>query len=333
MNKLKYYIIIFAILSAVTAFGKNREFYNKHFVGFDIFAAYTSLLPLPSIAHNFAQGGYNGFGFVYEYNRHNILIQTGFNYSLNHKCVNVENDSIIKEGIIDTQQDAYRHKYVFENRRDYTGANYIEIPILVGQKHSNFYYLSGLRLSMLLKSYSFIRTEVTTTGLYDRYIDEFHDMYNHALLRNEPVNVINSGIDCRLGISAYVESGYAYKDYTKIPTGFGFRDGIEYVCRIAVFAEYGLPIIPQIRSNNLDLYTIYDKSPINVDAIKMNHVYYTLGEKTFFQNITVGVKFTFLISAYTHPCILCPRLYQQKSHTKKHCSHCRKQRENLEQKK
>ena len=338
MNKIKYYIVIFTILYPLVAFSKNREFYDKHFVGFDVFGAYTTLLHT-SPTHNFAQGDYIGLGVAYEYNRYNnILIQTGFNYSQNFKLVNVANDSIIKEGIIDTQQDEYRHKYVFKDRKDASIAHNIEIPLLVGQKifvgqkRASFYYLAGVKFNVLLKSYSIITCDVTTTGLYDRYIDEFHDMYNHALF-NKSINVINNGIDFKSGISAYIESGYTRSSFSKIYTGFGHRQGKEYVFRIAAFAEYGVPIVPKIMSNNLDLYTIYDKSPINVDAIKMNHVYYTFAKNAFFQNVNVGIKLTFLFNVYTHPCILCPRLYKEKIHVKKRCSHCRKQRENLQQKK
>lgn len=333
MVKLKYFaIIIFTILCSLEIFAKNRaEYYNKHFLGFDYFGAYSSLLHT-SPAYDIAQGGYGGLGFVYEYDRHNLLMQTGINFSFNLKSVSVRNDSIIKESIIDTQQDAYRHKYVFNNRKDNSIANNIEIPLLIGYKYLNFYFLCGPKLSVLLESHSFIECDVTTTALYDRYIDEFHDMFNHALFRDKPINVINDGIDFQLGFSAYIESGYSFSTYNYIKTGFGYRKGDELVFRLAAFAEYSIPIIPQIKSENLDLYTIYDKSPVNVDAINMNHVYYTFAKNTFFQNINIGIKMTFLFNTFTDPCLLCPRYYKQKTRSKKPCKNCDKQKRSLQQK-
>ena len=48
-------------------------------------------------------------------------------------------------------------------------------------------------MNILYESHSFMKSEVTTTGMYDRYIDEFHDMFNHALFRNKVINVVNKG--------------------------------------------------------------------------------------------------------------------------------------------
>ena len=336
MIKFKYLIVtIFLLSSSLFAVAVNRgpERYYKHLVGLDFLCTYTNMLHTRPLEYGLAQGTYGGFGFVYEYNRQRLLLQTGVNFSLNSRMVTVANDSIIREKIIDTQNDPYRHKYVFENRVDNSYAKFIEVPFLIGQKYANFYYLGGLKLNILLKSCSYIETEVTTTGLQDRDIDEFHDMYNHALFRNRPVNVLNDGIDFKLGAAACFETGYNYSSYDYRNTGYGHKRGKEYVFRFAFYAEYGLPIVPQIKSRNLDLYTIYDKDPVNVDGIKMNHLYYTFAKNTVFQNVNVGVKLTVLFGVFAKPCENCQKMEHKKKHSTKGCAHCKKQRKVLQQKK
>ena len=335
MIKCRYLIVgILLLCCSLFAVAANRgsERYQKHLVGFNFAAAYNSMLHMP-IKYNLSQGGYGEFGLVYEYNRYRLLVQTGINFSFNSRSVGVANDSIIRDVIIDTQNDAYRHKYVFENRVDKTGARFIELPFLIGEKYGSFYYLGGLKLNILLHSYSYIESEVTTTGLYDRYIDEFHDMYNHALFRDRHINVVNDGIDFKLGASACFETGYHFSKFGYKNSSQGFQRGKETVLRVAFFAEYGLPIMSKIKRENLDLYTIYDKDPVNVDGIKMNHLYYTFAKNSFFRNVNVGVKVTVLFSVFIKPCYNCQRDYHKQKHDIGRCTRCKIQRKVLQQKK
>jgi hypothetical protein len=274
-------VVLTTLVCSLVVMAKGRpEYYHKHFAGFHYSGAYTTMLH-GLHEHGLSQGGYGALGFVYEYNRYNLLMQTGVNFSFMIKSVGLKNDSIIRYKVIDTQKDEYRLRYVFENRVDNSIAKYVEIPLLVGQKYANFYFLGGVKLNILLESQSYIETEVTTTAMYDRYIDEFHDMFNHALFRDKPINVLNDGIDFNLGVTASFETGYSFSSFDYRTTGYGRNRGEEHVFRIAFFAEYGLPIINQLKGENLDLYTIYDKNPVSVDAIKMNHVYYTFAKNNF----------------------------------------------------
>ena len=74
-------VVLITLVCSLVVMAKGRpEYYHKHFAGFHYSGAYTTMLH-GLHEHGLSQGGYGALGFVYEYNRYNLLMQTGVNFS------------------------------------------------------------------------------------------------------------------------------------------------------------------------------------------------------------------------------------------------------------
>lgn len=269
-------------------------------------------------------GGQWTGAFVYEFKLKNFLSNTGLEFSYKNHIVGLGNTHVQKT-IIDTQDSVYLHDYYFSNRKDKANSFALQLPLLFGYEEymgsGGLYFLAGLKINILLQSRTNMFAEVKSIGTYDRYIDSFHDMPNHAL-STYTITDVDKGIMRKFDVLLHAESGYTHS----------FNSGPEVesknkesVLKIALYLEYGF--LNSYKKNDNLLYEFSERFPVNYNAIQMNHLNLTdWDRKAYISNFSVGCKLTVLFKVSTKRCKTCQKLYRPKYRSKKFCSRCIRQK-------
>lgn len=126
-----------------------------------------------------AQGnGGVGLGGGYELRKDAFLFHTGIEFTFlnsSNKLNNLDFDTDMQ----DTENDhlVWHGKYIRYKETQHAG--YVEVPVMFGGQWKPWYFLVGAKGGINLYGTYCTRGKLNTTGTYDRYIDDFHDMPPH----------------------------------------------------------------------------------------------------------------------------------------------------------
>lgn len=316
---------------------------EHHLVGAYMESAYTSFLSdLPYT--RITPGGFSiGGAIVYEYQIDNFLFQTGVGITRQDVWTDVRDTTFAKYHTADAWTNSMVHRYGdwidrmdtfyydlvynFYDRRDYSTMTYVQLPLLFGQQingrtHSVGYYLVGFKLNWAWRGRTAVKATGTTVGHYDRYFgltydptinvpeqywQFWHEMDNHGLRSDVPIQRDDDKLDLKLDVLAHAEIGWEYGIYSPV---HGWRGGrgprpFDMRLRMAAFCDFGiLNINPNSRKK-----MVYppDESRWDFPTYRLHHAYAT-EEMTgrYLRNMFVGIKLTCLFGIKRkQKCIIC----------------------------
>lgn len=287
-----------------------------HMIGVYTDGSYSMLLNSVPSAENLPGGAAMGGGLLYQYQNTEFILNVGLGMRWQQVRNNVMDTTFVWHNTPDSwtnQRDTFRYdlKYEFYGRQDISRNLYIQVPILAGQvfctMKGTYYYLAGIKLNMAIKGSTRINVTGTTTGEYDRYMGVFHEMDNHGLRKDVPMERIGSSLSLKMDVLASAELGYewaspekkGYRLKTKQPQTPDWR------LRVGVFMDIGLlNINPKFYQPLLNIPKdwMYDFS-----EYEFNHIFSSSRtDGCQIHNFFVGVKLTAFIGVkMREKCYIC----------------------------
>lgn len=290
----------------------------NNFVGFWAAGAYSTMLhDIEDVKNEF--GGAAELGFTYELQHGHLLFNVGLGYTFQNTGLSVP-DLSYSQGtrsnpLYDSEGDALIYNYNITNRVDRLTTHYMPLQVMLGGQFGNFYFLAGGKFRLSLKSQTKIKADITTTGTYPQFIDDFADMYNHAFFNHKEFTT-KSTTELNHSMAVSLELGWQLGRRSTGETGFNApKDGkIRY--RIGLFADYGLLNLhrngtePELFVSDDFMKRYQDNPGLDVnELVKMNHTFETLrSDNAKVNNLFVGLKFTMLFQLpHRGPCIHCDK--------------------------
>ncbi len=301
---------------------------EHHLVGAYMEGSYSSFVSNVPYA-KLTPGGFGiGGGFVYEYQNNNFLLQTGVGVTRQDVWTDILDTTITKYHTADAWTNSMVHQYGdwlgqidtfyydliydFYERQDYSQMTYLQVPFYLGQQingrtHSVGYYLAGVKLNWGFRGATRVRATGSTVGVYDRYFGVFHEMDNHGLRKNVPIEREDDKLNLKLDVMAHVEAGWEWGIYSPEK---GWRGGpgarpFDMRLRIAGFCDFGILNI----NPNTKKKMVYppDESRWDFPTYQLHHVYSTADTKgRYVHNLFVGIKLTCLFGLKRkEKCIIC----------------------------
>ena len=315
VGKVTIFALVFVMANAL--FAQRATAANvRNFLGFWVAGGYSTMLDDIKDIHN-EFGGAAEVGFNYELQKRRFLFNVGVGYTYQNTGINVPDFSYsqgtFEDPLYDSQGDALVYNYNVSNRVERVTAHYVPIQLMFGGQFGSFYFLAGGKFRLSVAAKTKVKADITTTGTYPQFIDDFANMYNHAFFNHKPFESKGStSLNHCAAVS--LEIGWRLGQRATSETGFNApKDGkIRY--RIGLFADYGLLNIHRNKQEPLlqveeQFMSRYQENPnLNLnDLVTMNHSYNTTRfDNSKVNNLIVGVKFTMLFQLPSRGmCIRC----------------------------
>lgn len=299
----------------------------RHLVGVYFESGYSSFVtPCPHTT--ITPGGYGvGGGLVYEYQANDFLLQLGLGIKLQDVKTNVMDTTFTKYHTADAWTNSMYHRYGdwnnmldtfyydlqydFYDRQDHSRMVYVQVPILLGQQivgHRGIgYYLAGVKLGYGLQGSTDVKATGSTTGHYDRYIGTFHEMDNHGLRKDVPIERHGPKLDIKFDLMAHAEIGYEYGIYSPAKGWRGARGHRPFDLRLRMAAYCDMSILSINPNTNLPMVVPPDETRWDFPTYRLSHVYSTNEIAGMpLRNMFVGVKLTALFGVkQKEKCVIC----------------------------
>jgi len=310
-------IILITLLSSFSLFSVKANASDvNNFLGFWLSGAYSTMLHNVDMVHN-EFGGAAELGFTYELQHRHLLFNLGVGYTYQNTGINVPDFSYsqgtFEAPLYDSEGDALIYNYNVSNRIERIGAHYVPIQLMLGGQFGKFYFLAGGKFRLAISASTKVKSDITTTGTYPQFIDDFANMYNHAFFDHKPFE--SKGTTSLNHCAALsVEIGWRLGMKSTRETGFDAPKDGKARYRLGFFADYGLLNIHRNREEPAlyvadDFMSLYQANP-NLDlnsVVNMNHSFNTSRfNDSKVNNLFVGIKFTMLFALpHRGPCIHC----------------------------
>ena len=300
---------------------------ERHLVGAYLESGYSAFVsPCPHTT--IAPGGYGiGGGLVYEYEANDFLVQVGVGIKLQDVKTNVMDTTFTKYHTADAWTNSMYHRYGdwnnqldtfyydlqydFYDRQDHSRMVYAQVPILLGQqimgRRGVGYYLAGVKLGYGIQGSTDVRATGTTTGHYDRYIGIFHEMDNHGLRKDVPIERHGKRLDIKFDLLAHAEIGYEYGIYSPTKGWRGAKATKPFDMRLRFAAYCDMSLLSINPRTDLPMVVPPDESRWDFPTYRLSHVYSTNEIANLpLRNMFVGVKLTALFGIkQTEKCRIC----------------------------
>lgn len=204
--------------------------------------------------------------------------------------------------MIDTEGMPFLMNADASNGSDICQAINLNIPVLAGGEFHRFYFLAGPVVSVNLRGTTSAKAMLTTTGDYDRYIDQFENMPNHGF-STVPLSSGTETVSFRMDILAHAEIGLRLgKIYSQTGADVPKPQQRYY---IALYADYGLLNIHRNATHGNRLsYSETDSQGLqfNLTPVLLS----TELKEAQIHQFGVGIKMTFLFELPQRKiCIFC----------------------------
>jgi len=219
------------------------------------------------------------FGVGYELSIKKFLLQTGVGYQYLNASLQLQ-DSLHNLMLLDSEGDIFRGYFLFSENKDSYRVGSVTIPLLLGAKFNNIYFLAGVKMGINISTTSTHQSKIRSYADYAQFINIFENMPNHGLHTWNERN--NHSMKFNPSYMASVEFGYLFKEKPS--------KGLSVNYRMAAFANYGLNNIKTTSTVNREL--ILSKSPITyqpyLNSVLLSQEY----KNTVFNPLFAGMKFT-----------------------------------------
>ena len=294
-----------------------------------------SLLPSQS-NYSTSFGVAGGLGFLYElqvgpiYSTTRFLFDVGVGASGGMTSFMQGSDSkVTLSGQTDLQGDPFTYVYDLQNRRDRYNNIAVQVPLMIGVQHKQFYMLAGVKAGYNIWTKTNSTANLNTYGVYGNIIGatEIGDIRNepdHQFFENYP---LQKGVktSLRLNLDVCFEIGGRIG---MVYDAVGFdvpKPKVEY--RLAAFVDYGVtdvhtrgtalalgtrdeqgnivPIEGKLNYNQGSTYPVYQTESM-VENIVVNDIMSTEGFAESVNNLMIGLKFTVLFQMpEAGQCVIC----------------------------
>lgn len=203
----------------------------------------------------------------------------------------------------DSQGDIMTLNADIYDRKDMMDVMDLQVPLLLGGEWKHFYMKAGVKAGLNVAGTAVTKAKVTTTGTYDRFVDDFGNMPNHQFLTDQQVRSDKQKISFNPQVYATAEIGYRLGG---VYTGTGAdipRSKVRYY--VAAFAEYG--ILDMHKAAGLGEAMTPHQAADGSYTFQVNPAYnsYTFRDAKM-NNLLAGVKFTVMFELpKAGKCIIC----------------------------
>lgn len=286
---------------------------DRYLFGLYLDGGYSTFIS-PKISIRDQNGWGIGGGLIFEYEKRTFWLQTGVGINFQQNKVIFPDDSLKFPNVPDSwtgRHDNYVYDltYGVTDRKDVISDLTIQVPLLFGIRHFNFYWGAGPKVSINILGNVRSTAQLTTIADYERYIGVYGEMDNHGWRKLVDINSKADWQRAKIDILASTELGYEWSSKeTRIGNGmYRNKDVHEWRIRIGAFADFGiLDICPKNKLPLIDVPTDYRYDFIKV---KLNSPLVTQNfNDTWARNLTAGIKVTILYGyRIKEICRLCPR--------------------------
>ena len=237
--RLRARAILFSLLSVLgssSAFGHTKLAPEMHhFLWGSVDFGYSSLINQTttiSNPHGFSPSVSGGYRLYFN----DLLFQTGINVRYGFYQHFIPNDHL-RLPMRDTEGDPFIMHALVSDCQDVTHVVDIGIPLYIGWEYKRFYFLAGVMPSMLVYDVAKSSSHLQTYGEYDKYIDDFMSMTNHAFVDDEMIESRWLSLPYDMKFTGHFEVGLRLDEFM---TTSGFqshtRNGRYY---LAIYADVG----------------------------------------------------------------------------------------------
>lgn len=264
---------------------------TEHYVTFNGNVGYSTLFN--SIKDRSSSPGFETeLGAGYRIFHNDFLFATGLGVSYN---LFVSNQPIVNTNIdmLDTEGEPFKMHVYVANCQDLAHAVNLNVPLLIGGEWGRLYFLVGPKFAYTVYGVTSARADCTTSGIYDRFYDDFFDMPNHQFETEREIT--NGGLEklkWNFNLMAHAEIGwcinrrYLDKKYNVQPE--------KVTWFVSLYADYGVLNISSAPADAEN--TFYYKQ--TDEGVKYYVTPFLLSKPAYnekFNNFTIGVKFTVLL--------------------------------------
>ncbi len=231
-------------------------------------------------------------GVGYQYIRNGFMVQIGLEGSFSYLNNSLDNmDFRIK--MKDTEGDPFVMHASVADCKDVVRTADVRIPILVGYEYNRFYFLAGAKVGVSLWGTTQTKSQLSTKGEYDRFIDWFENVPNHDFANNQTIKSSAyklkfkaPSVDLHIEVGGRLDKIFPIHERTN-----DLRH--DYRLYLAIFADYGvLNIHENVSEGDLLTYTVKDGESLRFTAIPAMVSEQMMNKKV--NPLTIGIKFTFL---------------------------------------
>lgn len=227
-------------------------------------------------------GGAAILGVGYEYYYRSFWLSLGIETEWDNSALKFNQYDHV-ESMQDTEGDLMNYHYLSGRWQDNHSAVYLNIPFTLGFGIGGFYMGVGAKAGMNVYGHAESVMEYRTTGVYDRYVQDFEDMPNHFYDNYE----VRNRYRIKYAPAASIIGVIGYE-----VASFGDKDGKAPVrLKLGAYAEYGFlkayenaEVSEQVGFDEKNPSQLVLKPYIMSNDIRPNS----------FNNLFVGIKATFL---------------------------------------
>ena len=248
-------------------------------------------------------GASASLGGGYELNARHFLLNIGLQFSVSHSAFSLPDIQKSLLDVTDDEGDKMDYIYRQTNRHDsYTNLS-LQLPLLVGTQVRNFYFLAGVKLGISVYGSTIIKTNISSAGDYEKFIDEFVSMPEH-LYYDATAFTRYSRVSFQPSLSPHLEIGYVFGSFSS-EKGFDVPK-TKNIYRLALFFDYG--VLNLMKNGNKPILAvpgIMDSEDIDAQ-IEINDFLSSDFRQGNVNDFCIGLKFTAIFPLKEHkPCIIC----------------------------
>lgn len=251
---------------------------------------------LHSIPNQPAAAGMNtNIGADYRLYYNNFLFSLGVEgmYELNVNRID-KIDEVIR--MRDTELQEFNMHVRVDKARDLCHMVNINVPVLFGGEWGRFYFLVGPKVSLSLYGSTSSTSEFTTYGEYDKYYDDFYDMFNHQFSSGQRTSSGVVPIKWNLNVMAHLEVGGRINHMFKHKQ---FRINPDKVrMYLAAYMDFG--VLNLHTSTNGKPIFEYKETDEGVQFFVQPLMLSDRADNVAFRNLNVGIKYTIAFELPKH---------------------------------
>lgn len=285
-------ILVLFLVYSVMGFAFTRlNAETEHYVTFNGNLGYSTLLN--SIQGQSASPGLDTeLGVGYRIFHNDFVFATGLGFSYN---LYVSKQPIVdtKIDMLDTEGDPFKMHVYVAHCKDLAHAVNLNLPLLVGGEWGRFYFLAGPKIAYTVYGLTTAKAQCTTSGIYDRYYDDFFDMPNHQFESEQEItNEGTKKLKWNINLMAHAEVGWCI-NRSFMPKKYNVQPE-KVTWFVSLYADYGLLNINSVPNDAQS--TFYYKQ--TDEGVKYYVTPLLLSKQAYneaFHNLNIGVKFTVLL--------------------------------------
>jgi len=257
---------------------------DGHFITISASGGYSNFLN--QIPNSQSVGNFGGSASIgYEFQKNFFFMTLGCDFSYLTSTTILDDVTLSREGF-DSEGDLVNFQYGFYNFKDVQRASYVSLPVALGFKGNRFYGALGVKVGLSVLGSENIKSNYTTVGVYEQFIDPFYNMPNHYYA--DYSSTAATSLSFLPNISATAELGvFLGKSHPVVKRKM--KDVVRY--KFGIFAEYGFSSI-YLNSVGRQMITI---DQLAIPEVTLKPFLASTNTSSYSINpLFVGVKFTVL---------------------------------------